>query len=254
MVDDGAKSAGDRLRGLSAVGGILPQVAGAVLGLSALGYVAGWREADAYYSAIGAPWFARQLPPAQLLLESASFIGGIAFFAVLTLVSVANGAWSLESVSRWARWLTFTGVGGYAIALILDQWILAGWISLTLAFSTAMWSIAVGLFAGELVGSFRRDQTTWEIRQLMLSWAVVSLGLWYGPMALAGNRARVDMKISESSLPHLIGPGVDSTWHVVTVTGDRALAVHLDTLAKARLFRIVNLTDSMMIRSTELAR
>jgi hypothetical protein len=244
----------DTLRGLSAVGGILPQVAGAILGLSALGYIAGWREADAYFAAIGAPWFTRQLPPAQLLLESASFVGGIAFFAVLTIVNVANGAWGLHAVSRWARWLAAVGVSGYVIALLLDRWIPPHWVTITQSFSSASWSLAVGLFLGELVGSFRRDQTTWEIRQLMLSWAVVSLGLWYGPVALAATRARVDMRPSESLLPRLIGPGLDSAWRVVTVTGGRALAVYLEVPPRARLFRVVNLADSMMIRSTQPTR
>jgi hypothetical protein len=244
----------DALKGITTVVGILPQVAGAVLGLSALGYIAGWREADAYYSDIGAQWFARQLPPNQLLLESAPLISGIAFFAMLTVVNVANGVWSLKSVIRWAKWLGIVGFGGYVIALSLDRWISPNWVALVQAWAGASWSICVGLILGELVGSFRRDQTSWEIRQIVLAWLVVCLGLWYGPLVWAQGRARVDMRLSDSPLAHLHGPGLDSAWRIVTVTGDRALAVRLNALAEARLFRIIDLTDSISIQSTARAR
>jgi hypothetical protein len=70
---------------------LFPQVVAALVSLSALGYFIGWREASAYYAALGPPWAVSMLPPFALLQLSAPIILAIlmgGFFAFTSQISV----------------------------------------------------------------------------------------------------------------------------------------------------------------------
>ena len=79
---------------------LFPQVVAALVSLSALGYYIGWREASAYYAALGAPWAVSMLPSVALLQLSADialFIGLSAFFGFNNL---ATGHVTAKRLSR----------------------------------------------------------------------------------------------------------------------------------------------------------
>ncbi|HBB2682975.1 TPA: hypothetical protein J9677_002357, partial [Escherichia coli] len=86
------------LRATGVVLGLLSQLAGLIVGFTALAYIIGWKEASAYYSELGAPWVTSLLTPTQVMQTSIPLISTI---AVVTLISVAE----LASQNIGVRWL-----------------------------------------------------------------------------------------------------------------------------------------------------
>jgi hypothetical protein len=235
------------LRGFSAVAGVLPKAGAAILALTILGYIGGWRYATAYYGEIGAGWFTRFLSPGQLLFESAGLVSGIAFAAFFALRNWMIEAWSLNGISRWALRLTVVAALAYASQEILEIVHLGAWATGVTVLAELCLSFGIGLSICELVGSFRAGQSRWEQRQILVAIGIVSFGLWFGPNMSGTARANLDIDSVASTLPHVSGEGLDSTWRIVAIIDGRALAVRLATQSKDRIFRVINVTDPITI-------
>ena len=62
------------IKAVSYVYGFLPQVAGSIVGLSAMAYFIGWRMLSAYYESLGAPWVKSLIPSTQIIQASVNII------------------------------------------------------------------------------------------------------------------------------------------------------------------------------------
>lgn len=72
------------------VAGLLTQVAALIAGASVLGFIAGWREAMAYFSSTGSSWFVTSLTPSMLLERSAVLMAILAISAFFSIYSLSQ--------------------------------------------------------------------------------------------------------------------------------------------------------------------
>jgi hypothetical protein len=102
---------------------LFPQVVAALVSLSALGYYIGWREASAYYGALGAPWAVSMLPSFTLLELSSDIALFIGISAYVGFNNLATGHVSAKGLGRWASISLIVAFVLYFATLILAKWL-----------------------------------------------------------------------------------------------------------------------------------
>lgn len=93
------------LRAASVVYGLLPQIAGMVVGLSALGYFAGWKAASAYYAELGAPWALSLLSSAKIMPKSIVLASIVGITGFVSLIQLLNESSSPGQFRRWSIYM-----------------------------------------------------------------------------------------------------------------------------------------------------
>jgi hypothetical protein len=217
----------------------------ALLSLSALGYFIGWRESQAYYTALGATWAATSVPPLVLLQLSATTIVAMAAAAFFSLVLVLDQSVSLRKIS----WFCAACLGVAAILLIASQGTLGdpspSGAHVLASVGSLFYALSAGATLSELIGHTRQSRQKLSSGHLWLVYWFVLPGLFWAPDRLGQARALRDAEPSSSSLPvvELDGSGSQDQWRLVQLFEDKALLMALADKAHNRRFRFVEAKD-----------
>lgn len=239
------------LKSASAVYSLLRHIAGAVVGLSALAYLAGWREASAYYSKLGAPWVLSILSTAQIMQQSIELISVVAIFSFLSVLKLLNKASSADSFRHWSIYMMGGATLLYGGGLALKQWLGPGAAYVCSILAGIMWAISAGLTVGELIGRLTETNLRWESRHLWLVYFAVWCGLFVAPDYMGRAQAEIDSNPKLSKLPVVNSSVLPSAgqWRLVSTFSGQALLSQLAEKKEDRRFRIIAITDISEIRS-----
>lgn len=227
-------------RATSIVLGLLPQIAGFVVGFCALAFVAGWFQTSAYYSEIGARWAVALLSPAQIMQSSAWMVTLAAGIAVPSIVNVIRGEWTRKGLFKSSQFFLILAAICYAVALWGDGHFSKPAVHIAAFLTSGCWAFAVGLIIGELVASLADNDARWHSYHASLIWLVLLYGLQQAP-SVAGRSAAQSEIDSIASLPKVIlkaqPPSAD--WHLLAAVGDKLLLLDIPKEGDTRRFDLV---------------
>lgn len=244
--------ANSTLRSASVVFGLLPQLAGLVAGLSALALLAGWREASAYYSELGAPWATGMLAPTHFFLLSASIVITIGMFTVLSVYWLTEQLATATKLCRWS--LIILVPAGIFVLASLDPW---HWFSIMTVYLCAVGyahliAAAAGLTVGELIASLAEQEMKWHSYHVWLMYWVVFVGLLQAPDRVGTAKALLDGDLQSSKLPvvSIVAPVTSRDWRLVTTINGSFLVVALTSMRENRAFRVLGANEIAEIRTS----
>jgi hypothetical protein len=225
----------------------LPKAVAAIVSISALGYFAGWKEATAYYSALGAPWAISMLAPQSLLQLSATTIIAVVLSAFLSLQILIDSKASLRRIDWFCGLVLLLS----AICILGAQGQL-GNISSNGAYALAsvgatLCAVAAGVTLTQLHFTLQRqpEGTKLQSGHLWLVYWFVLPALFIAPDRLGNARARLDSDVALSRLPNVTLPQNVSQhrdWRFIHLSGDKALLLRWDAATK-RSSKIVDAKD-----------
>ena len=231
---------------------IVPKAMTALLSMSALGYFIGWREAHAYYTALGAGWAASNVPSLALLQLSTHTLVAVATAAFFSLVLILDRAVSLQKISWFcAGCLLIAGV-----FLFASQWPLGDQSPSSAHILASIGSLFCALSAGatlsELIGRTRESRQTLSSGHLWLVYWFILPGLFWAPDRLGQARAMRDVESSSTHLPivQIEGQASLDQWRLVQLMGDKALLVSFADKAHNRRFKFIEVKDVKAFSST----
>jgi hypothetical protein len=225
----------------SSIAGILPQVAGAAAGLAVLGIFAGWREASAYYSELGAPWFLGNITPAMLLELSAGEIMTLALFAFISISQHMQGNASAKGLRFGSILALVVSFIFLVVSLLPESSISLTAVHLCTIFGSIALSISAGLTIGEISARLADDELKWNGYHIWLLYFVVWFGLMQAPSQIGVSQAKLDRDARLSTLPAVrIKGSADMQLRLVTLIGSQALLVALADESSQSRFRVVD--------------
>src|SRR6185312_3183367 len=236
------------IKAAAAVLGLLPQLAGLIVGLTAVAYVVGWRETTAFYNGLGAPWVTNLLVASQVIRSSIWIVSGIGFFFVVSIYMLSQGAASAKSLRLWS--LIFMGI---AIALYIAFQFTPPAISGLLAAGTSIcWSWSTGLALGELVASLAANQVQWHAYHVSILYFVVITGLIFVSDTLGRIHAQtvVETQGKDLALVTIGGPAANAGWHLISPVGDKLLLVQFDKSSSKHVFVLASPSNIRSIEAT----
>ncbi|MBB1075334.1 hypothetical protein HUU62_13025 [Rhodoferax sp. 4810] len=231
--------------------GLLTQIAALTAGASVLGLIAGWREAIAYFSSIGASWFVTSLTPIMLLERSAVLMAILAISAFFSIYSISQGETSAKGL-RWASLaLLIIALPLVNIAVFGDEFISKKLIYFCTLLGGVALAASAGTTIGEVVARLADDQLKWNGYHAWLLYFVASFALIQAPDRLGRAQAQFHIDPVQSALPvvQLAVPSPDKTWRLVALSGSQFLLVSLSEKESGRTFRVVDANAISEIRA-----
>ncbi|MBP6521076.1 hypothetical protein [Shewanella sp.] len=224
---------------------LLPRAIAAILSLSALGYFVGWREANSYYTALGAAWAAASVSPLALLQLSANTIVTVAAAAFFSLILVLEKKVSLRNLSRFCA--ACLGIAGIFLAASqgLFGYAPPSRAHILASVGSLFFAISAGVTLSELIGHIRQSSQPISSGHLWLIYWFVLPGMFWAPDRLGEARALRDAEPLSSPLP-VVEPDASlqpSDWRLVQLVGDKAILMMLTDEAQNRRFRMVEVKD-----------
>lgn len=227
----------------------VPQVVTGLLSLSALGYFIGWREASAYFAALGAPWAASGLTPLALLQLSSTTVVVIGMSAYVAYGLVVDG----QATANGLGWIC-------AVCLMLScvGFIPSIWDPLHVAVETKYWlavagallyAVAAGFTAAELIVRFKSSNSQVLPIHFWLIYWIILYGLFSAPSRLGLARAHYHVDPTSTALPtvSLMESSPRQTWRLVYISDGKALLISPDKQREKSEFRVVEVTQLQSI-------
>lgn len=250
-----AKSSNDDvLRAAGEVGALLPRLASVGIGLSFVAYFVGWREAEAYFSTVGAPWVISLIGASRFLYLSGPLVGGVllcAFFSVHAL--------GTETVGVKGLWRCSIGAFLLATLLIVFKVLVPPtafsprglwYLALAAGFCFA---IGAGGVVGLVVGRLKESEMRWTVSHAYMIYIAVFAGLYTMPALMGSARARHDLASMEDRLPavRLLSSTTYENWRLVEAVNESALLIDRQAVSGRPLFRIVKMTEISSVNAIE---
>lgn len=236
------------IKATAAVLGLLPQIAGLVVGLTAVAYLVGWRETTAFYNGLGAPWATAMLTSSQVMRSSIWIVGGIGLFFIMSVYLLSQGAASSKSLRLWS--IIFMGVAGALyIAFQFTPPVVSGILA---ACMSICWSWSTGLALGELVASLAANQVQWHAYHMYLIYFVVTFGLVYVSDTLGNVHARTIVETQGQHLAQAAMGGFPnhSSWRIISPVSDKFLLVQFNGTGNKHIFVLVSPANIQSIEAT----
>jgi hypothetical protein len=233
-----------------AVFGFVPQIGGALLGLSAVAYAAGWSQASAYYEELGAPWVVSQLPARYLLLSASSLIVAFVVGAYFGAAKLVEGA----TFNNLRRLFTFGAV--VALLTIGAGQLLHHFGQNEAAYkeqigSGHLFSALSGIAAAVLVSRLKESGLRWHPIHMGILFSMTMYGIWEAPHVVGLAQAELDGDTKVSPLPIATQASAPADlWRLVTPIEGHLVLVQLSDQKKDRIFRVTTSTDGWMILSS----
>jgi hypothetical protein len=217
--------------------GLLPQVAGLVLGLSALAYIVGWREMSAFYGGLGAPWAASLLTTVQVTTSSIWIVSGIGLFFLVAIYLLSQRAASASSLRRWSIILMVAALAMYLTFLLTP-------VGVARYFAAGMsicWSWSTGLALGELVGSLAENNLKWHSYHVHVLYFVLTFGLIYVSDILGSAQAKTLLDSQGARFPDVVMHSETQgiPWKLIAPVGDKMLLISFDKVSHKHTFKLV---------------
>ncbi|MEL4241587.1 hypothetical protein [Shewanella xiamenensis] len=231
---------------------LLSRVIAAILSLSALGYFVGWREANSYYTALGAVWATASVPPLALLQLSASTIVTLAAATFFSLILLLDHKLSPQNLSRLCLACIVIGVILLVVSQGLQGYVPPSSAHILATVGSQLFAISAGLTLSELIGHIRLSSQPISSTHLWLIYWFVICGLFWAPDRLGEARALRDAEHLSSPLPivELDASLQPSDWRLVQLVGDKAILMMLAEEAQNRRFRIIEVNEVKTFGST----
>lgn len=238
-------SAQSTIEATGSIVGLMPKIAGFVVGFSGLAFFVGWLEASAFYREFGAEWVLPLLSPTQIIRTSTSLISLIVLSTLLSIYGLTQGISSEKGIRRWG--FIF---GGLAILTLGASIAVEGRLSLS-AVNVFAWgagalmAIFAGLTIGELVARLATDKLLWGKHHIWLLQYVVVFGLMQAPMIMGRAQSNLKSDPRSSRLPTVTfsSPGVQGEWRLVGAVGDGLLLVSLASKKESHRFKLASASD-----------
>ena len=236
---------GKTLSAASSVVRLLPQIGGAVAGLSALGLYAGWREESSYYFELGAPWVAQMMPPSRLLQSSAGLIGTIGLFSFLSIYWLTVLTATAKSLRWWSIILLAAAGVLFAASVAPPHWFEKRSVYAFAILATQFCAVSAGLTVGEVVARLTESHLEWKGYHLWLLYCVVLFGLLQAPDRIGVARARVDSDSTSTRLPTVVTSSTvaGTSWRLIAVVDNSFVVVSLAPKREEHVFRILGPTE-----------
>lgn len=224
---------------------LFPQIVAALLSLSALGYFIGWREASAYYGALGAPWAVSMLPPFTLLQLSSDIAVFIGISAYVGFNNLATGHATAKRLGHSVGIILIIAFILYFANLVLSRWVPALVIYIVATAVAWAYATAAGLTVAELFGHLKLSEWRMSATHMPLIYFVVFLGLFQAPDQLGRARAdwHLDPKATTLPIVNLPGAAADSKWRLVHIADGRALLISPAKERQNCTFRVIEAKD-----------
>ena len=214
------------LRAFQSMFGVVPHLAGAVMGIVAIGYFVGWKTASAYYDAFGAEWVTSLLSPSELLQRSYTVLSGIITGLLGTMLYAVDGTWKKKWIEGADIVTSVLGVLLLCVAFGLD-----GCVRPTKAVPVAMaasfllsssisFSVAVHAYA---IRDKDRKIGARSLRIVYLLWCFAAYQI---PMLSGKPQGQLAADPETSSLPVVSVGG--ETWRLLLARPERLVLARLE--------------------------
>ncbi|WP_156116636.1 hypothetical protein [Massilia sp. 9096] len=220
--------------------------------MTGFAYYSGWREADAYYSTLGAQWVVSSLPPFAFLVLSAGTITTILMCSFIALQLI-----STKKVS--GRFVAFAGLAIVLLALVSQF----SYKLLPARFNTpatawefeqahaSLLAVAAGIFLAEAVSKFQRAKQEWSHAVVYTMYLALLYGLDQGPADHGRDRARYYLSTSCEDLPIAVtNESVQMKWRLIDLVGQNALLIQIPITGKHPIFRMIQTKDIIELQTS----
>ncbi|MBI4997232.1 MAG: hypothetical protein HZC22_10105 [Rhodocyclales bacterium] len=231
--------------------GLLPQLAGVVAGISALGIFAGWREMSAYYSELGAPWVLGMLSPSRFMACSFGLMGTIYLFTFLSVWWLSAKSATENSLRRASIVALGLATLCYFAGIAPVHWLEKATVYIFAILAAQLSAISVGLTIGELIAGLAERELKWNGYFVWLLYWIVLVGLLQAPYRLGTAQAEIDGALDSTKLPIISATiaAPDRTWRLVTTIDSSFLAVALGPRRDDHVFRVFAASEIKGIKS-----
>jgi len=237
MVD--TNSSEEQLKTAGHIFGVFSQLVAGMIGLSALGYFIGWREASAYYSKLGAPWILNMLPPTYFLQNSAQILVGIvtfsfsAFMLILVKnVTVKTMSWVSVVLLISALFFSYLPSVQFFSFTMKQQYLMESIVGI-------LFLAAAGVLLGEIIGGIVIGGGKWKTSDLISMNLLFAIGVLFSPNIMGSTKAVHDMDLILSPLPIVTLADSNTKWRLVQVVDGNAILMEFLTKESKRQFRVV---------------
>jgi len=222
--------------------GLLPKIAGGVVGVTAIAYVLGLSASKAYFDSLGATWVIQLMSASQIMLQWSYLLIIMCVFALAGIVAHLNGA-RPRSIGLGAVVFAFFSVVLYCAGNYFE-----GHGSPSIAhkfffFGSIVWAATAGLSVGEAAGYLALAAPP-HMKILLVAQSLVWIGLFFVPQSIGSTAAARDGAMQESKLPGVQIQGSEQGWKLVCAVGDRLLLMKLAEEKGDRKFRLIKPEDA----------
>ncbi len=236
------------LRATGVVLGLLSQLAGLIVGFTALAYIIGWKEASAYYSELGAPWVTSLLTPTQVMQTSIPLISTIAVVTLISVAELASQNIGVRWLRRWAIIFIILATITYLLSLAIDN---RSGVTALIFLSSMLWAFSTGATIGELIGCLALKEIKWGGYEVYLLYFVLFFCFSQAPDLMGKSRASLIERADSTSLPKVNLAGTTDAWGLIGPCGDKLLLISLGQDRHDRLFKLVASENIVGIRTTK---
>lgn len=240
-----------KIKLISGLAEILTKAAGALVGLSAIGYSIGYGIEKHYFHEAGASWVLGLLSSAEFIREGqvVMFTVGITFF--LSVINLFDKESSAEKLKRKDVFLSIIAMIFLFAAFISNKYF--DNIKLDYGLSViagVLMAAAAGFTVGELVARLGESEKKWGEYHLYLLLFFYFSAIAMAPYFIGVNRAKSDLDPKFSTLPVVSVSGEEARqWRLIRTVGENYLLVNLADKKSQREFRVVPVSASVVLHS-----
>jgi hypothetical protein len=218
-----------------------------ITGITAIGYLVGWRLLNIYYSHLGVGWYVKSLPTSRALQESESLLLIFAIFTVIGVNMSMRGANS-RRMEWYALIPAFIGALLVVCVEFADSKFSAKTSYYLALFGGACFIVSAGFTVAEMISKLRESKLKFSSVHLGLLFSVFSYGILQGPPAIANSKARFHMNPATSPLQHVVKKGCGGCiWRLVDVVDNKALLARISSNQADRTFLLISLDENWEI-------
>jgi hypothetical protein len=235
-------SSAQAMQATSQILGVLPKIAGLVLGLTAVAYYIGWAVSRSYYDELGASWVLELLTASQIMHRG---MAPIALTLTIFFLSIFMQVKGVGTKLTYMKWGLFFGLLGFLCWFASDRpfdWISIQVANHLLALSGLFLCFFAGLLLGEMALSLAlspRDTTDYgdlaDITHLL-----ILITIFWTPQIFGSASARLATATDSVEFPTVaISSAIAMQWRLVGAVGDELLLVSNAEFPDSRQFRLV---------------
>jgi hypothetical protein len=219
----------------------IPQGTSFFVGITAIAYFCGWREASAYYTTLGAPWMISNLPSFAFLSLSGPMMITIAIAAFLSMEQVAFLGGTGKGIGRVALGFVLLGILTPQFAEMFAERFTEQGIWTLHRISAYLTYFSAGLFVGQAAAEMRNSNLKWSRSVINPIYFLVYYGLFQAPTTLGNAHGHYDLLPSSTELS--VVPMKDENgspnWRLVNVIGTSALILKPSTVKDGHVLRLI---------------
>jgi hypothetical protein len=229
--------------------GLLPQIAGLIVGLSAIAYLTGWRDQSAYFTALGVPWALSLLSPTRIMQASTDLVTLLALISFIGFLMVAEGKVSASTLKKAALCTAIIAVIAVLATVGLKRWGTSAAVYISASIASLMWAAFAGIMVSRLIASLVDEELRWDIHHLWSMYAIIFYGIWMSPSQSGAARAERDLDLDSTKLATVLTTQAPNgpRWQLVTSFDSQVLVMQQGNIQGDRRFRLVSNADVIAI-------